>query len=85
MALALKCCHDDPKERPTMLEIVRELENLCSVLSESDMIPTESDASVSGVSGVGSSPLYSGRNSLVTTEILGSELVSGEIPTIRPR
>ncbi|XP_022735692.1 probable LRR receptor-like serine/threonine-protein kinase At5g37450 [Durio zibethinus] len=87
MALALKCCQDDPKERPTMLEVVRELENLCSLLPESDMIPTESDASISGVSGVGSSQLYFGRNSPypMNTEILGSELVSGVIPTIKPR
>ena len=87
MALALKCCQDDPNERPTILEVVRELENLCSLLPESDLIPTESDASISGVSGVDPSPLYSGRNSQsqMTTESLGSELVSGEIPTIRPR
>ncbi|WRX22228.1 GNAT domain - like 10 [Theobroma cacao] len=87
MALALKCCQDDPKERPTMLEVVRELENLCSVLPESDLIPTGSDASSAGrmSAGYASSPLYSGRNSQGTTEILGSELISGVIPTIRPR
>ncbi|XVE80707.1 hypothetical protein DITRI_Ditri15bG0002300 [Diplodiscus trichospermus] len=87
MALALKCCQDDPKERPTMLEIVRELENLCSLIPESDLYPTESDPSISGRSGVGSSPVYPGRNShpQMTTEIFGSDLVSGVIPSIRPR
>ncbi|XVE84304.1 hypothetical protein DITRI_Ditri17bG0002300 [Diplodiscus trichospermus] len=88
MALALKCCHDDPKERPTMLEIVRELENLCSLLLESEMIPTESESSTSGVSAGGSWASYSGRNShsqMTTSEILGSELISGVIPSIRPR
>ncbi|XVF65976.1 hypothetical protein PTKIN_Ptkin09bG0293900 [Pterospermum kingtungense] len=88
MALALKCCEDDPNERPTMLEVVRELENLCSMLLESEMIPTESDASNSGVLGDSSLPLYStGRNSHspMSTDITGSELVSGVIPTIRPR
>ncbi|KAK8558298.1 hypothetical protein V6N13_038771 [Hibiscus sabdariffa] len=82
MALALKCCLDDPKQRPTMLEVVRELENLCLQFPETDTIPTlsESDASNSNPS-----PLLSGRNSQPTTEILGSELVSGVIPTIRPR
>ncbi|MBA0628473.1 hypothetical protein Godav_023196 [Gossypium davidsonii] len=86
MALALKCCLDDPEERPTMLEVVRELENLCSQLPETEMSApgtgtgtgSESDASPS-------LPLYSGRNSQPTTEIYGSELVSGVIPTIRPR
>ncbi|KAK8619332.1 hypothetical protein V6N13_133294 [Hibiscus sabdariffa] len=82
MALALKCCLDDPKQRPTMLEIVRELENLCLQFPEIETIPilSESDASNSNTS-----PLLSGRNSQPTTEILGSELVSGVIPTIRPR
>ncbi|KAK8558300.1 hypothetical protein V6N13_038773 [Hibiscus sabdariffa] len=82
MALALKCCLDDPKQRPTMLEVVRELENLCLQFPETDTIPTlsESDASNSNMSS-----LLSGRNSQPTTEILGSELVSGVIPTIRPR
>ncbi|KAE8718581.1 putative LRR receptor-like serine/threonine-protein kinase [Hibiscus syriacus] len=85
MALALKCCLDDPKQRPTMLEVVRELENLCLQFPETDMMPTgsESDASNSNMSR--SSPLFSGRNSQPTTEILGSELVSGVIPTIKPR
>ncbi|XVF29747.1 hypothetical protein REPUB_Repub15cG0148700 [Reevesia pubescens] len=83
MAMALKCCLDDPKERPTMLEIVRELENLCSLLPESDMIATESDASISGVSGVGQRNYHS--HTQVSTEILGSELVSGVIPSIKPR
>ncbi|KAL4290171.1 hypothetical protein GQ457_14G002170 [Hibiscus cannabinus] len=82
MALALKCCLDDPKQRPTMLEVVRELENLCLQFLETDTIPTlsESDASNSNTSS-----LLSGRNSQPTTEILGSKLVSGVIPTIRPR
>lgn len=28
MELAIRCCRDEPEERPRMLEIVRELENL---------------------------------------------------------
>ncbi|KAK8619331.1 hypothetical protein V6N13_133293 [Hibiscus sabdariffa] len=81
MALALKCCLDDPTQRPTMLEVVRELENLCLQFPETDTIPTGSDTDTSH----SKSPLISGRNSQPTTEILGSELVSGVIPTIRPR
>ncbi|OMP08585.1 hypothetical protein CCACVL1_01105 [Corchorus capsularis] len=84
MALALKCCQDDPKDRPTMLEAVRELENICSLLPESDEVPTESDnSSTSGRQ----LALSSGRNSqvLLTTQVLGSELISGVIATIRPR
>ncbi|GMJ08570.1 hypothetical protein like AT5G37450 [Hibiscus trionum] len=81
MALALKCCLDDPTQRPTMLEVVRELENLCLQFPETDTVPTGSDSNTS----YSKSPLISGRNSQPTTEILGSELVSGVIPTIRPR
>ncbi|XP_057972137.1 probable LRR receptor-like serine/threonine-protein kinase At1g06840 [Malania oleifera] len=84
MTLALKCCQEETKARPSMLEVVRELENMLSLLPESNTIPLVSDASTSGVpSSVPSA--YSGRNSYPSTEFLGSNLVSGVFPTIRPR
>ncbi|KAI6698721.1 hypothetical protein NL676_018840 [Syzygium grande] len=49
MALALKCCEDQTKGRPTMLEVVRELENISSMLPETDTITSESEASGSGI------------------------------------
>lgn len=48
MSLALKYCEDETKARPSMLEVARQLENISSMLSESDTIPTESDISASG-------------------------------------
>ncbi|KAK4833950.1 hypothetical protein QYF36_013889 [Acer negundo] len=90
MTLALKCCEDKKETRPSMLEVVRELENISSILPppEPDMIPTESDVSVSSeMSGIfaSSSSLYSRRNLYAGLPEVGSDLVSGVIPTIRPR
>ncbi|XP_010543142.2 PREDICTED: probable LRR receptor-like serine/threonine-protein kinase At5g37450 [Tarenaya hassleriana] len=69
MELALKCCQDKPEARPTMLEIVRELENLYVMLPDLE----KSDSS---------SPIQS---NISFSEFTGSELVSGVIPSIRPR
>ncbi|KAJ0088593.1 hypothetical protein Patl1_31590 [Pistacia atlantica] len=87
MALALKCCEDETKRRPSMLEVVRELEKLSSMLPESETIPTDSYISASGSSGIPTSSLYSERNSYVSGGFPegGSDLVSGVVPTIRPR
>ncbi|KAJ0028500.1 hypothetical protein Pint_35114 [Pistacia integerrima] len=87
MALALKCCEDETERRPSMLEVVRELENLSSMLPESETILTDSDISASGSSGIPTSSLYSERNSYVSGDFpeAGSDLVSGVVPTIRPR
>ncbi|KAJ0028293.1 hypothetical protein Pint_35124 [Pistacia integerrima] len=87
MALALKCYEDETERRPSMLEVVRELENLSSMLPESETIPTDSYISASGSSGIPTSSLYSERNSYVSGGFPegGSDLVSGVVPTIRPR
>jgi hypothetical protein len=34
--LALKCSKDEPEPRPKMAVVVRELENICSMMSDSD-------------------------------------------------
>ncbi|GKV02976.1 hypothetical protein SLEP1_g15347 [Rubroshorea leprosula] len=90
MALALKCTHDKPQPRPTMLEVVRELENLIASLKDSETAPSDSDASGSGVSlGIGIAlPHVSSDKSAHDHELgefMGSNLISGVIPTIRPR
>ena len=86
MQLALKCCEDEMKARPTMLEVVRELENLCSMPLQSDANQSESNASSSGTSGPAPASLYSERNTYVSTDnYVGSDLVSGVFPDIKPR
>ncbi|KAJ0088592.1 hypothetical protein Patl1_31593 [Pistacia atlantica] len=83
MALALKCCEDETKRRPSMLEVVRELEKLSSMLPESETIPTDSYILASGSSGIPTSSLYSERNSYVSGGFLSEgDLVSGVVPTI---
>ncbi|XP_057513677.1 probable LRR receptor-like serine/threonine-protein kinase At1g06840 [Actinidia eriantha] len=85
MALALKCSQDKTDVRPTMLEVVRELENLVSELPESDTVQLELNASSSGISESATSSVYVKRSPYVSMDFPGSDLVSGVIPTIRPR
>ncbi|EXB75308.1 putative LRR receptor-like serine/threonine-protein kinase [Morus notabilis] len=88
MQLALKCCHDETKRRPSMLEVVRELENLRSMLSQSDANRLESNASSSETSGFApTSSRHNGRNvTYVSSDsYVGSDLVSGVFPNIKPR
>lgn len=79
MGLALRCSLDETKYRPSMLEVVRELENISSMVTEFDS--SNSNMSTSAET---SSSLYAGNN-YVTMELPRSELVSGVIPTIKPR
>ncbi|KAL3753312.1 hypothetical protein ACJRO7_000671 [Eucalyptus globulus] len=85
MALALKCCDDQTKARPTMLEVVRELENISFMLPETDAITTESEPSSSGIEDSAPQPLYPRRSPYTSLDLVGSDLVSGVIPTITPR
>ncbi|KAJ6865610.1 LRR receptor-like serine/threonine-protein kinase [Populus alba x Populus x berolinensis] len=83
MALALKCCHDEPAERPSMLEVVRELENISYMLQESGHISSEHETSE--MSGVDSPALFTTGKPSASSGFLGSDLVSGVFPVIRPR
>ncbi|KAJ6739748.1 RECEPTOR-LIKE PROTEIN 55 [Salix koriyanagi] len=83
MALALKCCQDEPAERPTMLEVVREVENISYMLQESG--PISSDFETSGTLEVDSPALYTTGKPSASSGFLGSDLVSGVFPVIRPR
>ncbi|KAJ1377997.1 Serine-threonine/tyrosine-protein kinase, catalytic domain [Sesbania bispinosa] len=85
--LALKCCKDAPDERPKMAEVVRELENILSMMPEFDAIAkgVEYPASDSG-SVFSSQPSSSTiKTPFISLDVSGSDLVSGDIPTIRPR
>ncbi|XP_045820915.1 probable LRR receptor-like serine/threonine-protein kinase At1g06840 isoform X2 [Trifolium pratense] len=56
--LALKCSEDEPEPRPKMAEVVRELENICSMMSDSDTTRSTSTSTDSRktVSFLGSTP-----------------------------
>lgn len=85
LALALKCCQDDPDARPKMAEVVRELENIWAMMPESDIkrpdyiTPSDSEKLVSSSSSSNIKTPY------VSGDVSGSNLVSGVIPTIAPR
>lgn len=89
LTLALKCVNDEPDNRPTMAEVVRELENIWNVMPESDTRRAESitSGSVSDSSKAMSAPSSSSaiRTAFVSGDVSGSDLVSGVIPSIKPR
>ncbi|ESW14029.1 hypothetical protein PHAVU_008G246900 [Phaseolus vulgaris] len=84
--LALRCCKDLPDERPKMAEVARELEYICSMLLEPD------SKRVEYVTNDSSSTIFSSQHSsstiktpFISGDVLGSDLVSGSVPTIKPR
>ncbi|CAN1228282.1 Probable LRR receptor-like serine/threonine-protein kinase At1g06840 [Linum perenne] len=86
MGLALRCCHDEAKARPSMSEVVRELEDLCSSIAAG---PKAHSGTMSEEEGkwrsYGAMELERSGNSSTSGGFRGSDLVSGVIPTIRPR
>ncbi|KAL7095061.1 hypothetical protein ACP275_10G001600 [Erythranthe tilingii] len=96
MALALRCSLDETKDRPTMQEVVRELENITTMFEQqsstgdTDTVPEMNviNRFSPGTSSVGSGPLssvYDRRSPYVSMDLNSSDLVSGVIPTINPR
>jgi len=86
LTLALKCCKDSPDERPKMAEVARELEYICSMLPDSDTKGVEyvtSDSSGTIFSSQPSSSII--KTPFISGDVSGSDLVSGTIPTIKPR
>ncbi|KAI9118059.1 hypothetical protein K1719_010391 [Acacia pycnantha] len=85
--LALKCCKDEPDARPKMAEVARELENMWSMMPESNAWIPEYISGDSGKLFSSSTPSSSsvGKTPLISGDMSGSELVSGVEPTIRPR
>ncbi|CAL0301367.1 unnamed protein product [Lupinus luteus] len=85
LTLALKCCEDDPESRPRMTEVVRELENIWSMMPESDTKKAESVTSDSGKLFSTTSSSSTTKTHFVSGDVSGSDLVSGVIPSIKPR
>ncbi|MQL78392.1 hypothetical protein Taro_010807 [Colocasia esculenta] len=83
VALALRCCQDETDARPSMAEVVRVLENLFRMTPEVDTTPSES-MSTSSQSVTPPSSLPSG-NPYFSTDVSGSDLLSGASPNITPR
>lgn len=84
VALALSCCNDKPEHRPSMLDVVRELENMLKILPESDAMYSESTSIFSGQS-ASTSTSFATRDPYMSSNVSGSDLISGVTPTITPR
>ncbi|EOY04390.1 Leucine-rich repeat protein kinase family protein isoform 1 [Theobroma cacao] len=84
VGLALSCCHDKPEKRPSTLDVVRELEYMLKMMPETDSVSSEL-ISLSGKS-LSSSSSYSTRDPYVSSSnVSGSDLISGVIPSITAR
>jgi hypothetical protein len=86
LTLGLKCCKDSPDERPKMTEVARELENILAMMPEYHAKKGgEYDTSDSGTTFSSQPSSSTIKNPFISEDILGSDLVSGNTPTIRPR
>ncbi|KAJ0089283.1 hypothetical protein Patl1_31608 [Pistacia atlantica] len=87
VALALNCCHDKTEQRPSMSDVVRELETILKIIPETDATFSESTSMHSGSksTSASASSSFMTRDQYFSSNVLGSDLVSGVIPTISPR
>ncbi|KAK7294904.1 hypothetical protein RJT34_17803 [Clitoria ternatea] len=90
LTLALSCCQDKPEERPSMLDVVRELEDIIGMFPESETNFSDVTLDHSGKMGPSSSSSASGSHVTreeqhISSYVSGSDLVSDVIPTIVPR
>ncbi|MBA0728861.1 hypothetical protein Golax_001723 [Gossypium laxum] len=87
VTLALKCSHDETDGRPSMADVVRELENIWAMMPESDLgVSVSIDTAAEKMTPPSSSSSSSlVKNPYVSSDVSGSDLVSGVIPSITPR
>lgn len=85
LALALECCQDKPEHRPSMLDVVRELENIHRMMPETGSDLSVPDSSYFGESTPSSSMAFVSRDPVSSSNMSGSDLISGTIPTLIPR
>lgn len=89
IALALLCCQDKPDPRPSMLDIVRELENILQMLPETGIPSSNSRSkyfsSSSETLKSSSSANNTSRDPYSSSDLAGGDLVSGVTFTITPR
>ncbi|KAL9380188.1 hypothetical protein Peur_028670 [Populus x canadensis] len=85
LTLAMKCCNDETDERPSMIDVVRELENMWHMMPESDTKTTDTMSTDTGMEMTSPSSCSLLKNPYVSSEVSSSDLVSGVVPTITPR
>ncbi|KAF8647591.1 hypothetical protein HU200_065221 [Digitaria exilis] len=96
-ALALRCCQDETDLRPSMVEVVRELEAIWQMTPGTEnMVSSESGAMAmmgSSSSKTTGTPTTSSASRMASSddhyissmEVSGSNLLSGVVPSINPR
>lgn len=82
VSLALRCCQEQTEARPSMSEVVRELENIWKMTPDADVTTASSDSMVAD-NGKVVTPSSNSRDPC--TDISGSNLLSGVMPSITPR
>ena len=91
VTLALKCCQDETDARPSMAEVVRELEKIWLMMPESDTRTHTHSSSITDTEKTVSSQPSSSMtmnnpyDPYVSSDVLGSDLVSGVVSAITPR
>ncbi|KDP45677.1 hypothetical protein JCGZ_17284 [Jatropha curcas] len=83
--LAIKCCQEETDLRPSIVDVVRELESIWLMMPESDT-KIKDTMSTDDEKTVTSSPSSSMmKHPYVSSDVSGSNLVSGVVPSITPR
>ncbi|KAJ4834381.1 hypothetical protein Tsubulata_007321 [Turnera subulata] len=88
LTMALKCCQDETEARPPMAEVVRELERIWGMMPECDTRTTTESSSSTDLGKTMTPPSSSSvmkHHPYASTDVSGSDLVSGVVPTINPR
>ncbi|XP_006645416.1 probable LRR receptor-like serine/threonine-protein kinase At1g06840 [Oryza brachyantha] len=91
-ALALRCCRDETDARPSMVEVMRELEAIWEMTPETGSMASLSvtmepsnTATPSSGSRMASSSANDHQYNMSSSDVSGSNLLSGVVPSINPR
>ncbi|OWM72024.1 hypothetical protein CDL15_Pgr017907 [Punica granatum] len=88
LKLALKCCQDETDSRPSMADVVRELENIWLMTPESLSNAKNAESPAKGATPTtppSSSSFSLTKDPHVSSDVSGSDLLSGVVPSITPR
>uniref|UniRef100_A0A803MI52 non-specific serine/threonine protein kinase n=1 Tax=Chenopodium quinoa TaxID=63459 RepID=A0A803MI52_CHEQI len=84
--LALRCCQDKPEMRPSMLDVVRELENLLQLVPDSMIMSNTSSLQFRSSSSTTTTSLTNvSKFARMSSDVSGSDLTTTVLPTITPR
>ncbi|KAG2324034.1 hypothetical protein Bca52824_006762 [Brassica carinata] len=84
--LALRCCREETDARPSMAEVVRELDIIWELMPESKTAKREDvSETTSQPSSSSNSSFLKNQNPYTSMDVSGSDLVSGIVPSVAPR